>query len=279
MNFLSPTEADLNADKDLTNDLKAILGGIGKIVSDDHYNEDGDLIQEPQPGVDEEVLNQRWREAYILLRQAFRQELLQSQWEDILKIGLDYNYAPTKFRNHIARYWQSIEDIIEGREPSITGRESGVEKLGDNDAEPRRHLCDILDEEKPKFAFSEFKKAVKKLVGVADRDVLNVINIVLSCNRGEVGDKRGEYIGRTVLELYKTAPENVQSDIIALVHALYDKRNLRGNIKKVLTGFTLDGDHPFWFLQAKHGVTPAFSDSQALGQERRNGGRGKRRFR
>jgi len=268
MNGLARTTADLQADDKLATDLKSILSEIGGVVSDSAYEEvleEGAKIELqlkgiPDPAVDEETLNQKWREAYVLLRQAFRQGLMQSQWQQILEIGLDYNYAPTKFRNHIARYWQSVEAIIEGREPQITGRESGIEKLENADAEPRRMLRNILDKEKPRFAFSKFKKAAKALVN-EERDEQEVSKIVLSCNRGNVTGKNGEFIARTVLDLYKSAASNVQSDIITLVHVMYDEGNLRGSIKKVLTSFALDGEHPFWFLQAKHGVAPAIKSA------------------
>jgi hypothetical protein len=92
MNELSPNNTDLEADSQLTADLKTILSEIGAVVPDEAYEptdiEGGETVlslkSAPEAEVDEETLNKKWKEAYVLLRQAFRQGLRQSQWQEIL---------------------------------------------------------------------------------------------------------------------------------------------------------------------------------------------------
>lgn len=248
---LAPTDEAVRADNDLTESLKSCLSQLGGVVEDDYYDaKTGELINPPESELESRKLNEVWLEAYALLRNAYRDGLKNTQWAEILEIGLDYNYAPTSFKEHIAKYWRSVEAIVAGEEPELSGREAGVESLEVENASPRRNLVNILEGKKNKSIISRFKKACRDLVTEEGLSFLQAVKVVHSCNKGEESGNLSEYVGRGVCELFKLAKSDDEKlTIVAFIHEQWKARNLRGTIKKALMGFECDGVRPFPFVK------------------------------
>lgn len=252
MNELSFGRTFADEDKQALRDaIFEHLQSLGPVVSNDHYSRNGNLVKTPESTLDKDELDLRWLELSEYLKEAFRLKFSKLEWAQIIDKAKDHNYEPQRFRTHIARVLKSVESIVNGRQPELTGRQAGVGTLELDDAPVRRELMVILNGEGSNKSLTRKRKEYLKKLSESGRSGLDMVKILHSGTHAEVDTLESDrLIGRLITDVYKSATAEAQVAIVDFIKNQFKAKNLRGPIKDVLVAFNIDGYHPFTYIES-----------------------------